>query len=178
MTEKTMKAFKKRAAQLALDRKDIRFVSTMGFLKAKGLLDTTLNIVKQPRARLDIRDVLWAARHIEPRIIEVLPAAILHFPKNFVGLEHAPQSLLQVIKCIQKNQNDGPNFEGLEYEKMKFWANSKLKDKRTKPSKQKRITKAFRLRHETLRKLAKIAVKGKFKDQTSAIEAAVERFEI
>ncbi len=99
---KMMKAFRDKARQTALNRNDNRFIKTMGFLKAKGLLDTTLPIHPWPRARIDIADALWAAKYVEPRILEVLPAAILHFPKNFVGIERAPEKLKIILMRIEQ----------------------------------------------------------------------------
>jgi len=169
-----LKAFKEKARHLKLNQKDVRFQRTMAFLKAKGLLDTNLNIKPHLRGRLKLNDVLWAARNVEPRIIEVLPAAMLHFPKNFTGI--APQELKKILVCIQHGDNEGPDFEGLEYKKMKFWANTQLKDKRTKPVQEKRQPKAFRLNPKTLAILNNLVKTGKFKDQTQALEAAVEGY--
>ncbi len=172
---KMLDAFKKKAERLANHRKDPRFRKVMGFLKAKGLLDTNLHILATPSVRLDIEDVLWAGKYVEPRILEVLPAAILRFKKNWVGLDNAPPELLEVIECIRQNREFGHSFEGLEYKKMKFWANAPLKDKRTKPVQEKRRSKIFRLRPESLLKLETLVKSKRFSDQTEALEAAIEK---
>jgi hypothetical protein len=173
---KLINEFKKRAKLIELNRKDQRFIKVIALFKAKSLLDTTLNIKPKPRNRVKIKDVLWAARNVEPRIIEVLPAAILHFPKNFIEMNQAPELLLRIIKCIEANLDMGPDFEGIEYRKMKYWANVNLRDKRTKPSLKKKLTKVFRLRIEILQKLKELVAGGKFSNQTAALEAAVMRF--
>lgn len=175
--DKTIKAFKKKANELATKRKDLRFQKTMALLKAKGLLDTNLAIEPRPSLRLDIRDVLWAGQHVEPRILEVLPAAILHFPKNFIGVENAPKEFLQVLEYIKKNMKKGPDFEGLEYDKMKFWADTKLKDGRTKSTLEKRRPKSFRLHPDSLQILEKLVNSGQFANQTLALEAAIGKME-
>jgi hypothetical protein len=59
---------------------------------------------------------------------------------------------------------------------MRFWANTKLLDKRTKPIQERRRTKSFRLKPETLLKLEKLAESGKFRDQTGALEAAIKAY--
>lgn len=171
-----LKAFKVKAKQIKQRRKDIRFKKTMAFLKGKGLLDTNLPVKAQPSLRLDIQDVLWAGQNVEPRIIEVLPAAVLHFPKNFVGMKKAPKELLETIADIQNGIENGKNLFGLEYAKMKFWANTPMKDKRTRPINERRISKIYRLHPKTLKKLRALVDSGKFRDQTSAIEAAVMSF--
>ncbi len=173
-----LEAFKKKARRLKLNQKDVRFLRAMAFLKAKGLLDTNLNIKPRPQGRLEINDVLWAARNVEPRILEVLPAAILHFPKNFTGIDRVPEKLKKILVCIQHDDDEGFDFEGLEYKKMKFWANTQLNDKRTRPIKEKRQAKAFRLSPRTLEILSDLVKTGRFKDQTQALEAAVERLKI
>lgn len=172
---KMLDAFKKKAERLAKHRKDPRFKKVMGFLKAKGLLDTNLQILATPSIRLNIQDALWAGKNIEPRILEVLPAAVLRFNKNWIELDNAPHDFHEVMKCIRQNSELGPDFEGLEYKKMKFWANAPLKDRRTKPVQEKRRSKIFRLRPESLLKLERLVKSRKFSDQTEALEAAIEK---
>ncbi len=171
--QRIIKAFKMRSRQIALKRKDPRFTKTIAVLKAKGLLETNLPIVPLPRLRLDINDVIWAGKNVEPRIIEVLPAAILHFPKNFVGLNDAPEEIREIIKRIKDGEEDGLDFAGIEYKKMKYWASMILKDKRTRPTNQKRRSKMFRLRPESLMKLNQLVESKRFRNQTEAIEAAI-----
>lgn len=48
-----LKAFKRRAKRIAEDRKDIRFLRTMAFLKANELLDTNLPIQGRPRITIE-----------------------------------------------------------------------------------------------------------------------------
>ncbi len=136
-------------------RLDIRYKNTMGFLVAKGLLYTNQNITPLPNARLKIKDVIWAGEQIEPRILEVLPAAICRFTKHFEKNED--KELLAVIAAIKKRQEDGPDFRGIPYKKLTTWLNLNLKDKRTKTVNEKRIPKNFRLKPETTIKLRKLA---------------------
>jgi hypothetical protein len=57
---------------------------------------------------------------------------------------------------------------------LKHWANTQLRDKRTKPVSEKKIPKYMRLKARHLNKIKELVSSGKFKDQTSAIEAAIE----
>lgn len=165
---------RQKAAQNEANRKDVRFKKTIAFLKGKGLLHTNLPIAGGTSIRLNIEDVLWAGRNVEPRILEVLPAAILHFPKNFLNLDKLPDGFATIVKNIRANKDQGDDFEGVRYAQMKHWANMQLKDKRTKPAKFLKRTKTFRLHQTTIDKLQKIVAAGDYEDQTSAIEAAIE----
>ncbi len=164
-----------KAKQNKLHRADMRFKKTIALLTAKGLLQTNQDIPARTGTKLDLKDALWAGRNVEPRILEVLPAAILHYRANFLSLENIPNELNEVLQAIRNNLEHGPNFEGIEYLKMKNWANLPLKDKRTKPVNEHRQKKTYRLPLKTLKKLQELITSGKFKDQTSAIEAAIER---
>ena len=170
-----LKKIRKKAEQNVLNRKDLRFIKTIALLKGKGLLDTNLNIPGAPQLRIDIQDALWAGKNVEPRILEVLPAALLHYRKNFLNVKPLPKELEEVLTAIRKDVTHGPDFEDTPFDKMKHWANTQLKDKRTKPTKEKKFPKYIRLPMRHLKKLKALVDSGKFKDQTSAIEAAIEQ---
>jgi hypothetical protein len=155
-------------------RRDPRYLQTMTFLTRKGLLKTNQNFDVH-RPRIDANDAVWAGVHVEPRIIEVLPAAILHFPKTFTGLDALPKTLIEILYLIQEDATEGPDFHGIEFNKMKFWANIQLKDKRTKPNQEKRQPRTFRLRPEILKKLELLVKSGKYLNQTHALEVALEK---
>lgn len=173
-----LKKIKTKAQQNNLNRKDKRFQKTIGILKAKGFLQTNLDIPARTGAKVDIEDALWAGRNVEPRILEVLPAAIIHYRANFLGLDNAPKEIQTLLKAIRNNKKTGPDFEGITYKKMKHWANIPLKDKRTKPAKNLKVPKTLRLKLDTISKLQKIIAKGNAKDLTSAVEAAVLKYEL
>lgn len=172
---KFLEKFRRKAKRNENLRNDIRFVKAIALLKGKGLLQTTLPIKAAAGLRVHVDDALWAGKNVEPRILEVLPAAILHFPKNFVGVDKLQGDFVDILKGIKNHADKGPAYNGIPFHKMKHWANVDLKDKRTKPEKQKRQLKAFRLRRETLGKLEMLVAAGKYKDQTSALEAAIAK---
>lgn len=173
-TDQFLRKIKKIAEQNKINRTDLRFKKAIAFFKAKGLLITNQQIPAWTGVRLDLEEVLWAGRNVEPRILEVLPAAILHYRAQFLGLKNMPKDLDQVLKAIRNNAEQGPNFEGIEYTKMKTWANFPLRDKRTKPANQQRQKRTYRFQINTLNKLQELVATGKFKDHTSAIETAIE----
>lgn len=176
-TNEFLKKIKATAEKNKLNREDLRFKKAIGIFKAKGLLQTNLDIPARTGARIELKDVLWAGRNVEPRILEVLPAAIIHHRANFLGLENMPRELDGLLKAICNDANDGPDFEGIAYAKMKHWANARLKDKRTKPAKELRQPKTLRFKADTIAKLHRIIASGRAKDLTSAFEKAVESYD-
>lgn len=77
-TNEFLKKIRVKAEQNKLNRQDLRFKKTIGILKAKGLLQTNLDIPARTGLKIEVKDALWAGRNVEPRILEVLPAAIVH----------------------------------------------------------------------------------------------------
>ena len=174
MDVKKLERFKSKALLNKKNRNDPRFHMIIGLLKAKGLLDTNLNIPALPNVRLDLHDVIWAGRVVEPRILEVLPAALIRFPKNFFNFEALPNEIKEIVRCIQEDR-PGNNFEGLEFKKMKFWANAPLKDKRIKTLEDKKVSKIFRLKKDSIRKLQQQVCNGNFPNLTAALEDAISK---
>jgi len=170
-----LKKIKQKAKQNELNRGDLRFKKTIALLKGKGLLDTNLKIHPTPQIRIDVQDALWAGRNVEPRILEVLPTALLHYRGNFLNTNPLPVELEEVLKALRNDALHGPDFEGVPFEKMKHWANTQLKDKRTKPTREKKVPKYIRLKARHLNKIKSLVASGKFKDQTSVIEAAIDK---
>jgi hypothetical protein len=132
-----------------------RFKKVMAFLVHKGLLlsNGKFNYVDE----FDIGDALWAAKY-EPRILEVLPAAVIHFPKSIVDVEKLPKQLMMMIEQIKKNHDIEMVYKGIQYKDMRRWANIKLKDRRTKPLSEKKIQQNFRLSPAALDNLNSMAI--------------------
>ncbi len=124
----------------------------LGFLTAKGLLIAP-HITPKSSVKIRIRDALTVGLNSEPRVIEVLPAAILHFPRSFLGYDEMPDTLRRTLECIRAGMETGPSLAGIPYSEMLRWANEPLPDKRTKPERERRITKAFRLKRAALENL-------------------------
>jgi len=142
------------------NRHDLRFVDTMGFLIAKGLLGYNRPIVEKPNAKLDLRDVIWAGVNVEPRILEVLPAAFIRFEKHFrvaADPNSDERKLLEVRGAVKKKAENFPDFMGIPYKKYAVWIEFPLRDRRTRLPSERKKMKAFRLRPDAIEKLAKIA---------------------
>jgi len=121
--------------------------AVIGFLVAKGFLHSN-KIFPKPNTKIKTCDVLWVAEHVEPRVYEVLPAAIIHFPRTFIQIDQLPQELKNIIDAIRRGEEAFSNYNGIEYKKMRHWANKQLLDKRSKPVSAHRINKTYRLNPE------------------------------
>lgn len=155
----------------ALERKERKVI---GFLVAKGLLvDPTIEPL--PGAKLDVRDVLEVAEHIEPRVLEVFPAALLKFPRTFTKIEKLPSELREIVHAIRCGERRDTVYRGIRYADMLRWAEKRLPDRRTKPISEKRILRAFRLRPETVQSLIKSA-KSANRSQAELIDALVSSY--
>ena len=129
----------------------------LGFFRAKKLL--FLNYVEvNHRPILHIADVLWVGKNVEPRVFEVLPAALLRYPSRFTHLEEMPKVLVDIINAIREDKELHITFYDIPYSKMKHWANTALPDKRTKPEKEKKQIKSFRLSKKSVKYLKEQAL--------------------
>lgn len=152
--KKIIEKFHKQAQKLQALRSDKRYTEVIAFLAAKGLLQSN-NIDAQYKRgqKIPLKNFLWAATNLEPRIYEVLPAAILHFPSSISLRENMPEELKQVLIALRTGENDGPGYMHASYSELKRWADIPLRDKRAKPISQKKIARTYRLRPETIERI-------------------------
>jgi hypothetical protein len=156
----------------AKNRTDPRYLETMGFLVAKGFLTTNQEIALFPNKRIAIVDAIWAGKHAEPRILEVLPAAILRLPRHFDLDAEAHADLFETVERLRKREETGASLWGIPYDKIKVWANLPLRDGRIKDFKDKKVTKTFRLRPQILTRLKNLAKEWGC-TETEALEKAL-----
>jgi len=167
--EALIKKIKEKARQDEKKRLDRRFLDTIGFLVAKGFLRTNFEVCLLPNKRLHIEDAIWAGQNVEPRILEVLPAAVLRLGKHFDLDTTNDGELTRVVEQLRKCEEKGENFYGIPYEKVKVWAELPLRDKRVKPATRKKVLKTFRLDPLALERLKKVA-KEKKCSETEVLE--------
>ena len=136
---------------------DPRTRRVLGFLIGKGLLWTNRKL--DPfHGKIPIEDALWVAENAEPRVYEVLPAAMVHFPKTFIGKRAIPAELRELLRDIAKGRAPKlAEWKGIPAKNMMRWANRSLKDKRTKPIEKLKINKTFRLSQGTVEKMQDLA---------------------
>lgn len=139
------------------DRLSYRAKKVLGFLVAKGLLHSPFALSKMGNVKLTVEDFLYTASEIEPRVMAVLPAAILHFPKTFLDRDRFPEKLVEILQNIKAGKTEGPSLADVPYEELRRWALARVSDGRTKPLRQRRIRKDFRFRPHISRALEKAA---------------------
>lgn len=171
--KKYLKEFKKAAKRDQDLRKDPRYIRTMALLTAKGFLLANTKFPHIPNIRIQINDAIWAGRKLEPRILEVLPAAVLRMAKHFDFDPVCHYELAKTLRDLKKKRKDGNEFEGVPYRKLKVWVDFELKDGRVKTQKEKRVLKTYRLKPETIEKLERLGRKSN-KNITAVIEDLVQ----
>jgi hypothetical protein len=173
--EALIEEIKAKARIDAKNRHDQRYLETMGFLVAKGFLKTNMKTSLQPNRRIRIEDAIWAGENVEPRILEVLPAAVLRLGKHFDLDPIKHDKLARVVAQLRKLQLDGDDFFGMPYKKMKVWAEFPLRDKRVKSVGEKKVMKTFRLDRAAVERLAEIA-KNMGATETEVLEKLLAGF--
>jgi hypothetical protein len=148
------KALIKKINELAqrdkIRRIDPRYLKVMGFLVAKGFLYTNKKIPLHPNEHINLKDAIWAGHFVEPRILEVLPAAYERFKKHFSGDADSIKKLEQIIDGIKQKNNPKIDFYGISIDKIMPWFFIRLRDKRTKSLDKRKVSKTFRFKPETV----------------------------
>ena len=134
-------------------RLDPRYLKIMGFLVAKGFLYTNKKIPLNPNEHINLKDAIWAGRFVEPRILEVLPAAYERFKKHFSGDADIIEKLEQIIDAIKQKNSHKIEFYGISIEKIMPWFFIRLRDKRSKSLDKRKVSKTFRFKPETVNSL-------------------------
>jgi hypothetical protein len=162
-----IKKIKKLAQEDEKQRQDPRYLKIMGFLAAKGFLYINKKILLNPNGHINLTDAIWAGRFVEPRILEVLPAAYERFKRHFSGDAETVEKLEQIIDCIKQKSDHKIEFYGISIEKMKPWFFIRLRDRRSKSLDERKVSKTFRFKPET------VDILKNLKDQTGQSETAI-----
>ncbi len=156
-TEELLRKIIHGAKQDAEKRRDQRYRKTMGFLTAKGFLRTNQDIPFAGNKRIALDDAIWAGKNIEPRILEVLPAAVLRLPLHFDFDPLKHRELAAVVDRLRRREPDGPEFNGMPYSKVKLWVDLPLRDRRVKSHAEKKLVRTYRLRPEVVERVRHLA---------------------
>lgn len=155
--EKVIEKIKERSRRNRRLRRDPRFRETIGFLVRKGFLATNERVQMVGNRRIRLRDAIWAGQKVEPRILEVLPAAFARLPGRFEADPKDAKRLEFVVRCLVEGHLEGPDFLGVPYAKFRIWYMLPLRDQRTKIPAERKVTRTFRLRPEVLKRLGEVA---------------------
>ena len=170
--EDILKQAKIAAALNKKNRRDPRYLRAIGFLVAKGFLFTNQQIPRTPNIRIDIEDAIWAGENVEPRILEVLPAAVMRMKKHFNYNPVVHTELRKVIELLEENR--AGEFFGILTEKLKPWLNNRLKDGRIKKFEEKKVMKTFRFSPSTIEKMNMLKKKMKL-SETEILEKLIAK---
>lgn len=143
----------------------------LGFFVAKGLLIAP-DIKAAGSVKLSVEDILWVAENVEPRVLSVLPAAVIHFPATFLDLEALPKKLKDIIEAIKEGKARGPSLPGFPYAEFRRWAYFTLKDKRCRPLGEKKVRKTYRFKPDVVEALEE-AARNERTTETAIIERLV-----
>lgn len=146
---------------------DPRYLNVMGFLVAKGFLYANRKILLNPNGHIRLADAIWAGRFVEPRILEVLPAAYERFKTHFTGDADTVKKLEKIIERIKQNNDHSIEFYGIPLEKIKPWFFIRLRDGRSKSLKERKVSKTYRFKPET------VAILKSLKEQTGQSETEI-----
>jgi hypothetical protein len=143
-----LKRAKREVTLLNKNKRDPRYLRTIGFLVGKGFLHANREFPKMPNMRINVEDAIWAGKNVEPRILEVLPAAVMRLGRHF---NYDPEVHVDLRKIIEQlKQSVEGDFLGVPAEKIRPWLNIRLKDRRVKNLDQKKVIKTFRLSPDTI----------------------------
>ena len=174
MNDDFLLKFKAAAQKNLKNRKDPRFRKVLGFLVAKGFLHTNFEVCLLPNQRIAIEDAIWAGKNVEPRILEVLPAAVYRLNKHF---DYDPKVHRELAKAIEAGlQGTEGAFYEIPARKLKPWFDLKLKDGRTKKVQDLKVTKTFRFHANNIAKLKLIKEKTG-KTETQILEELIETWQ-
>ena len=127
------------------------YIKVVGLLTGLGFLITP-DIRPTSTVKVDVNEAIRIGVLAEPRILEVLPAAVVSFPKSFLHLENSPPTFKEIVYAL-KSGRTGPAFEGISFEKFLEAANRPIKNKKRKIISERRISKSFRLAPHTIQVL-------------------------
>ena len=145
----------------------------LSFLAGKRLLIIP-SIEPKPSNRISVKRAVRVGLELEPRVIEVLPAAIIHFPRSFVDLDAMPEKLREVVGRIRAGKGSGPSLASIPYTAMKRWADMELTDKRVVPVSHRRVMRSYRFHPDALARLKRIAQLNRT-TETEALERLIEQ---
>ncbi len=146
------------------------YLRVIGVLSGLGFLIAP-NIKPCANSKIDFEEAFKIGISIEPRVLEVLPAAILSFPKSFLHYEKASVEFKQLVEAIRKGKV-GADYNGIKFDKFYQAAIRPIKNRKRKIMTERRISKTFRLRPAVVNEITRRS-KELGLDQTAYIESLI-----
>jgi len=132
-------------------RKDPRYLRVIGRYVAAGLLEANHPVIEHAEP-ITVDDVLYVGR-LEPRVLELLPAAMIKTPRMFTIPKTLPADLKAVVNSLRQSKEPA-DFRGIKGAKLLSWL-SRIGRKNKLPSR----LKSFRLQADEQRLLERISQK-------------------
>ena len=133
----------------------------------KSGMNINKKILLNPNGHINLTDAIWAGRFVEPRILEVLPAAYERFKRHFSGDAETVEKLEQIIDRVKQKNDHKIEFYGISIKKIRPWFFIRIRDRRSKSLDERKVSKTFRFKPET------VAILKNLKDQTGQSETAI-----
>lgn len=162
---------KERLVALQRQRRDRRFVETMGRLVSAGILRTNLSAVRPHKRPVTLEDALWAGE-VEPRIMELLPAIVLKRPSLLKLPKDLPEDLARVLFCVRRG-TACPEFRSVPAAQYLPWVERIGRQQRPPSS-----LRSFRLGVEDSTRLTRLRETLPAKSDTDVLRLALRVLEI
>jgi hypothetical protein len=111
---------------------------------------------------------------VEPKLYQVVPAALLRFEGHFEPFENWSPELQQMIKILKMNPDANVNWQGLPESIVRDWRKFPARDRRFRKSLSKSKSISVRLKANTVQELDSYCAERSI-DRTEAIHRAIEK---
>src|SRR5262245_42288362 len=132
---------KARARALSEEARAVRssgaYTKVVGLLSGLGFL-VAPDVRPLPTSKVDLSEAIAIGKAVEPRILEVLPAAVVSFPRSFLHFDRCPEGFKELVRAL-KARREGPGYEGIAFEKFLEAANRPTKNRKRKVLEERRI---------------------------------------
>lgn len=152
--------------------RDRRFRRTLRFFAAKGYIQTALPPALAYRQKISTKDLLWSCEHVEPRLYQLIPAALLRFEGHFEPFGEWPPELQRMTESLKNDLDQPVSWQGFSDSVIKGWLSFPTGDRRSRRAGSKIIS--LRIKTETCRFLDLYCEERKI-DRTEGIHRAIEK---
>ena len=126
------------------DKNSPSYHRVIGLLVGLGFIIAP-NIKPKATIKVDVLEAIRIGIDLESRVLEVLPAAIISFPKSFLYLDKLPKEFKELINSL-KTRRKGSDLYGIPFDKYVEATNRPIKNKKRKTLDERRVPKTFRFK--------------------------------
>ncbi len=101
--------------------RDLRFLHIYKFLIWKGYVEDYHPPFNGFLKKLSLKDMLWAAENVDPRLYQLIPGLLIRFPKHFHTIKNYPEGIAEVMAALKSGLKRGPEYMGIPFELLKSW---------------------------------------------------------